>query len=130
MADFKKIITAYPDAASNTSLTSAFTVPGEFSHFAINVPAMSVWAATIACGNVRVLGSPTLTGTYVPVGYSNNPATTTSGFAVWESGMTACISGGIVICEALQFVPYAKLQFTGTMTAATSPFIVFGRKFD
>ena len=130
MADFKTIITAYPDAASNTSLTSAFKVPGEFSHYAIKIPPMSTWAATVACGNVRVLGSDTLAGTYYPVGYSNNPATSTSGFAMWETGMTACISGGVVICEGLQFVPFAKLQFTGTMTAAASPFIVFGRKFD
>ena len=130
MADFKIIATAAPDAASNTSLTSAFKVPGEFSHFAIKVATMTTWAATIACGNVSILGSDTLAGTYYPVGYSNNPATTTSGFAVWESGMTACINGGIVICEGLQFVPFAKLKFSATMTASVGQFVVFGRKFD
>lgn len=130
MADFKVIVNAVPDAASNTSLTSAFKVMGEFSHYAIKIAAQTTWSATAACGNIRVLGSDTLTGTYVPVGYSNNPATTTSGFALWETGMTACVSGGVVICEALQFTPFAKLQYTGTMTAAVGQFVIFGRKFD
>jgi len=129
MADFKIVANPSLNAASDTSLTSAFTVPGEFSHYAIKVPPLSGWCATVACCNVRIMGSDSPTGTFYDVGYSNNPATTTSGFALWEMASSSAISGGIVICEALQFTPYAKLKFTSTATANTA-FMIFGRKFD
>jgi hypothetical protein len=129
VADFKIIATAYPDAASNTSLTSAFPISGGFSHFAIMIPAAAGFCATATC-NVRVLGSDSQTGTFYPIGYSNNPATTTSGFALWESAGSCAVGGAIVICEALQFSPgWAKLQFVQTATAA-SGFKILGRKFD
>ena len=126
MATFKVVATAKPDAASNTSLTSAFQVPGEFSHFAVLLPAN--FAITATCG-VRILGSDSLTGTYRDVIYSNNPATATSGLAPWQSPGSAAVSGAFVICEALQFVPFAKLQFQQTCTANTG-FVIYGKKFD
>lgn len=127
MADFKRIITAVPNAASNTSLTSSFTVPGEFSHFAVLIPASSGWCVTTTV-HVSVQGSVDNT-TFYDVGYSQNPATATSSFALWETVNSHAVSGALVICEAMQFTPYAKLRFSNTATAAAN-FYVLGRKFD
>lgn len=127
MPAFKLIATATPDAASNTSLTSAFKVDQDFTHYAIQIP--SNFAVTASCG-LKVLGSDSATGSFFTIGYSNNPATTTSGFAEWSSAGSCAVSGAIVICEALQFAPgYAKLQFQQTATVAAS-FKIYGRKFD
>lgn len=129
MPTFKLIATATPNAASNTSLTSAFAVEPDFTHYAIMIPSAAAWCATTTCG-IKVMASDSQTGTFYSVGYSNNPATSTSGFALWESAGSASVGGGIVICEALQFAPgWAKLQFTQTATANAS-FKIFGRKFD
>lgn len=127
MANFVKIGTFTMNAASNTSLTSVLTIPGEFTHFALKVPS-GTWAAT-ATNNIRCLGSDTATGTYYQVGYSNNPATSTSGFALWEVANSAVVNGGWVIGEAFMFTPFAKLQFANTATASTN-FTLYGRKFD
>lgn len=126
MATYKLIATVYPDAASNTSLSSAFAVPGEYTHFMIEMP--NLRAITATCG-MQVQGCDSLDGTYYTVGYSNNPATATSGFRAWDAGTTT--PGSMVICEALQFVPgYAKIKFTATLTANAYCARVFGRKFD
>jgi hypothetical protein len=125
MATYKLIANAMPVAASDTSLTSAFAVPGEFTHFMIQFP--SAMAATTTCG-IQVLGSDSASGTFYTVGYSNNPATATSGFRAWDCGTDS--PGNIIICEALQFVPgFAKLKFTNTLTANTG-INIWGRKFD
>ena len=127
MPAFKLIATAAPSAASNTSLTSAFAVPADFTHYAIQMPAS--FAITASCG-LKVLGSDSATGTFYEIGYSNNPATSTSGFAAWSSAGSCAVSGAIVICEALQFAPgYAKIQFQQTATANTN-LQIYGRKFD
>lgn len=129
MATFKLMAIATPDAASNTSLTSAFPVPGEVSHFMIQIPPGTSWCATTTCG-INVLGGESSTGSFYDVAYSNNPATSTSGHAVWSTAGSAAVSGAAIICEALQFVPgFAKLRFLQTVTAATG-FKIYARKFD
>lgn len=129
MAAYVKIGTFTMDAASATSLTSALQIPGEFSHFALQVPSgATTWCATTTV-NIRVLAAVSSTGSYYQVGYSNNPATATSGFNLWEVGFSAARNGGMVICEGMQFAKYAKLQFSNTATASTD-FVLMGRKFD
>ena len=112
MANFVKIGTFTMDAASGTSLTSALRIPGEFSHFCLQVPSGATSWCTTTTVNIRALGADSAAGTFYQVGYSNNPATATSGFALFE------ITGD-----------YAKLQFSNTATAATN-FTLYGRKFD
>src|SRR5580765_5818647 len=98
MSDFKFIASANVDTASATSLTSAIAIPGNFSHFAIEVPALMLNTAT---GNIRVLGGRSLTGTFQPIVYSNNPSTTTTGNAfAGEVAYTGVISGTWMINEA------------------------------
>lgn len=129
MATFKLMAVAVPNAASNTSRTSAFAVPGEVSHFMIQVPAATTWCVTTTCA-IHVMGSQSQTGTFTEVAYSNNPATTTSGHAIWSTAGSATVSGAMIICEALQFVPgWAQLRFVSTVTAATN-FNIYARKFD
>lgn len=125
MATVKLIATVSPAAASDTSLSSAFAVPGEFSHYFVACP--SAFGNTSTAG-FAVQVSDTQTGTYYNVAYSSNPSTSTTGSTNWNSGGEA--GGKAIICEALAFSPgWAKLQFTRTCTANTS-FYVYGRKFD
>lgn len=130
MANFVKIGTFTMDAASGTSLTSALRIPGEFSHFCLQVPSGATSWCTTTTVNIRALGADSAAGTFYQVGYSNNPATATSGFALFEIANSACINGGRVISEGFMFTgDYAKLQFSNTATAATN-FTLYGRKFD
>lgn len=129
MATFKQIAVAKPNAASDTSLTSAFYVPPEFSQFVIKIPAL--FAVTGTC-NVQVLGSDSQTGTFYPIMYSHSPATSVSNYtaSIWKTCASAACSGAWVICEAMAFVPgWAKLQFVSTATANTD-FVIYGRKND
>lgn len=128
MAEFKLVKTPVC-AATGVSVTSAFTVPAEFTHFAVYIPPSTGWCATTTC-NVRIQGSTSIDGTYYDVGYSNNPATSTSGYALWEAPSSAAVSGGFVICEALQFVPFARLRFTNTATVVAGGWAIYARKFD
>lgn len=125
MAAFKKIVAA--TIATDGSVTSGFHVPGEFSHFSVMIPTATAWCVTATC-QIRILGADSATGTYREIGYSNNPATATSGFRAWDTGGDG--SGKLVICEALQFAPgFAKIQAVNTATASTE-FVVYARKFD
>lgn len=127
MATVKFIADVLPNAASNTSLSSAFQVPGDFSHYMLAMPVAASLFIT-ATGGVAIQVSDTSTGTFRNVAYSNNPSTTTTGTKNWESGNDA--GGKLIICEALMFSPgWAKLQYTNTATAAVTT-TVFGRKFD
>lgn len=118
MAIFKQIATAYPNAASDTSLTSAFTFATEYEQYAIFVPPLL--AVTATCG-INVMAYDATTASYYDVVYSNNPATSTSGLSPWASPASAACMGAFVICEALQFTPgQAKLKFLNTVTANTS----------
>lgn len=127
MADVKLIATVYPAAASNTSLSSAFQVPGEFSHYFIKMPTTASWSVTTTGGVALMIGE-TETGTFYQVAYSSNPSTSTTGSVNWISGNDA--GGKMIICEGLAFSPgWAKLQFTTTATAQVA-FSIYGRKFD
>lgn len=130
MAIYKAVATATPDAASNTSLTSAFAIPTEYEQFAIRVPPL--FAITATCG-IKILGAATSTGeTFLTVMYGNSPATTTSNTLIsnWESPHSAACTGAYIICEGMAFVPgWAKLQFTATATMNTN-FVIYGRKKD
>lgn len=125
MAIFKQIATAYPNAASNTSLTSEFTFSTEYDQYAILVPPLI--ANTATCG-INVMAYDSVNAAYYDVVYSNNPATATSGLYPWASPASAACTGAFVMCEALLFVPgQAKLKFLNTMTANTS-IRIYGRK--
>ena len=129
MATFKLLATASMDAASNTSLTSAFIVPGEMSHYALAIPTVASWCVTATC-NVKVQVASSTADTFFTVGYSANPATSTTGITAedWATGISP--DNQMVICEALMFSPgFAKLQFVSTATLTTD-ILVYGRKFD
>jgi hypothetical protein len=128
VADRKLIAEVCPNAASNTSISSSFQVPAEFTHFFIEIPQTNSWCVGASSG-VRVQGASTQNGTYRTIAYSHNPSTAVIGAqAEWISGSAA--TGFNVICEALQFSPpWARLQFVNTATAVAT-FNVYGRKFD
>lgn len=116
-----------PNAASGTSLTSAFAIPRDYTNFALQIPSAVNWCATLTV-NVRVLCSTSETGTYYAVGYNNNTiATATSGFPLWEAPQAAATNGGIVKMDVLNNMTYAKLQFTNNATAVTG-FVLFAEK--
>lgn len=129
MAMFGKIGVFTMDVASGASTTSAMQIPGEFSHFMLQVPSgATTWCSTTSV-NIRLLAGDTATGNFYQVGYSNSPFTATSGFNLSEIPQTAAINGGAVIAEGFMFSKFAKLSFSNVATAATN-FTLFGRKFD
>ena len=128
MSDRRVIAYATMDAASNTSQTSAFEVPKDYSHFAIVIPAANTWCQSTVCG-LAVLTADSLAGPFRKIGYSNNPATVTSDQVFWDSPKSAAVSGSVIICEALMFAQkYAKIQFTNTATATTA-FPIIGTNY-
>lgn len=90
--------------------------------WAMQVPTATVWCIT-ATVNVTLLGSIDDVN-YRQVGYSNNPATATSGFRAWEVPQGG--DNAFVICEAAQFMPYVKIQITNTATVAVD-FTLIGK---
>jgi hypothetical protein len=120
MAVFKQIATAYPNAASDTSLTSVFTYSTEYQKYAILVP--PVIANTATCG-INVLGYDSVTNAYYDICYGNNPYSITCNtiMSIWQSPASAASVGMFVMCDALEnTVGQAKLRFLRTMTANTS----------
>jgi hypothetical protein len=98
---------------------------GEFTRFALALPQVTSVFATEAV-NTRMQGSPNLGTSWFTIGYSNNPATATSGFKPWEAAVNAW--GSMVICEAALFSPYVRLSFTGGVTTqATNAFLFAGK---
>lgn len=103
--------------ATDTSKTSALNIQYDRPVlWALEVPTMSVWCKTATC-NIRLEGAATETGTYRTIGYSNNPATATSGFKAWE--VAGDSNSAWIICEAAQFLPFVKVSVTNTSTAST-----------
>lgn len=88
--------------------------------WALVVPSYSSWCVTATC-NVRMEGS--LNGsTFYGIGYSNSPATATTGFQNWE--VAADAGGKMVICEAAQFTPQLRISVTNTATAAAEFYLI------
>jgi hypothetical protein len=127
MATVKFIADVMPNAVSNTSLSSAFQVPGEFSHYMLQMPSITSLCVTTTCA-INILVSDSSTGTFTTVAYSSNPATASTGAYDWNTGSAS--GSKMIICEALMFSPgWAKLQYANTATAAVTV-TVYGRKFD
>ncbi len=114
--------------AATASQTSAIQLDyGEPVIWAIKVPAVANWCVTATC-NIRLLGAVSSSGTYVTIGYSQNPATGTSEtFRNWEVPISS--SDVVATCEAAQFMPWVKIQATNSATVATS-FYLIGRKIN
>lgn len=97
---------------------------GEFNRFAVALPAGSSFFSTEVV-NCRIQGSPDEGTTWYTIGYSNNPATASTGFTPWEAAQDAW--GSMVICEGALFAPYVRLDFTATATAAADCYIFAGK---
>lgn len=97
---------------------------GEFNRYAVALPQVTQVFSTEAV-NARMQGSPDEGTTYFTVGYSNSPATATSGFNPWEAAQDAW--GSMVICEAAVFAPHVRLSFTATATAASECYLFAGK---
>lgn len=92
--------------------------------WSLMVPTATAYCITGTC-NVRLLGA-TADGTYGAIGYSNNPATVTSGFRAWEVPQALAVDNAMIICEAAQFTPWVKVQITNTATVAVD-FVLIGK---
>jgi hypothetical protein len=109
--------------AIGATLTSGINIGNDTpSIWAIGIPTYTAWCVTATC-NIRLSGSHDNV-TYRPIGYSNNPSTSSSGFKNWEAAADA--GNTYVICEAAQFTPYIKISTTNTATVAVE-FIVIGK---
>lgn len=101
--------------ATDTTVTSGIQLYDKCVLWSLEVPTMTAWCVTATC-NVRLEGSTDGT-TYRGIGYSNNPATSTSGYRDWEVAVDT--TSAFVICEAAQFTPYVRVATTNTATVAT-----------
>lgn len=99
---------------TDTSVTSGIQLLDRPAIWSLEIPTMAIWCKTATC-NVRLEGSTDGT-VFRPIGYSNNPATATSGFKNWEAA--ADQPSQFVICEAAQFPPYIRVSVTQTSTAS------------
>jgi hypothetical protein len=98
---------------------------GEFNRFAVALPQVtSVFTTEVV--DTTMQGTPDDGTTYFTIGYSNNPATATSGFRAWEAGQDAF--GSMVICEAALFSPKVRLKFSSAATAAGDCYIFAGKE--
>jgi len=97
---------------------------GEFNRFAIGLPQVTSVFTTEAV-DITMQGSPDDGTTYFTVGYSNNPATSTSGFKAWGAGQLSW--GSMVICEAALFAPMVRVKFGSAATASGNVYIFAGK---
>ena len=112
--------------ATGASVSSRFDLgKGEFTRFAVALPQVTSVFATEAV-NCRMNGTVHSGTTYFAIGYSNNPATATSGFKPWEAAQNSW--GSMVICEAALFAPSVQLSFTALATQAASFYIFAGKE--
>ena len=110
---------------TGNSITSSLDLgQGEWTRIAIAYPQFTSVFSTEAV-NGRIMGAATAGGTFYTIGYSNNPATSTSGFQAWEAAKTS--GGSMVICEAAPFSPVIKLSFTATATVAAECYVFAGK---
>lgn len=97
---------------------------GEFNRFAIAFPQVTSVFTTEAV-DTTCQGTPDNGTTYYTVGYSNNPATATSGFKAWGAGQDCW--GSMVICEAALFTPKVRIKFSSAATASGACYIFAGK---
>lgn len=109
--------------ASGASHTAGIDLGGgEFTRFAIQFPTTNPLAAA---ADISAQGAVTVDGTYATIGYSNSPATATSGFKAWGAGRDSW--GSMVICEAALFTRYFRLKFGSAATTASEVYIHLGK---
>jgi hypothetical protein len=109
--------------ATDASFCSAVDLGGgEFSTFMIQFPTTN---PLTAAGDIYAAASPTMTGTYGKVAYSNSPSTATSTLVPWTASRTSW--GYSVLCEAALFARYFRLEFGTAATTASEFYIHLGK---
>lgn len=96
---------------------------GEFNRFAIQFPSTNPLTASadITCQQSTDGGT-----TWSTIGYSNNPATATSGFEQWDCGADSW--GNTVICEAGLFAAGSfRVKFATAATTSSEVYILVGK---
>lgn len=105
---------------TNAKSSTSFTYIGNDrpTIWSLMVPTATAYCITGTC-NVRLQGS--VDGvTPFTIGYSNNPATTSSGYRAWEVPQALGFDNAMVICEAAQFSPWIMPQITNTATVTVA----------
>lgn len=95
---------------------------GEFTRFAIEFPTTN---PLTAAADITAQGSTDDGTSWSTIGYSNNPATATSGFEQWDTGQDSW--GNTVICEAALFAKDFRVKFATAATTASEVYILLGK---
>lgn len=108
---------------SGASHTAAVNLgQGEFNRFAIQFPSTNPLTAS---GDITSQQSTDDGTTWSTIGYSNNPATATSGFEQWDCGADSW--GNTVMCEAALFATDFRVKFATAATTASEVYILLGK---
>lgn len=95
---------------------------GEFNRFAIQFPSTN---PLTAADDITAQQSTDGGTTWSTIGYSNSPATATSGFNQWDCGQDSW--GKTVICEAALFATDFRIKFATAATTASEVYIILGK---
>ena len=113
--------------ATGASATTAVNLgEGEFNRFAVYLPSGPTDTFTTEAIDITFQGSVDGGTTWHTIGYSNNPATATSGFRAVEAGRDSF--GSAVICEAALFATDFRVKFSSAATAGTDAIYVVAAK--
>jgi hypothetical protein len=99
---------------------------GEYNRFAVVFPASTQAKFTAALTYVKPQMSLDEGTTWVDIGYSNNPSTATTSFALADFPVSSVV-GGSVICEAALFATYFRVAFSTATTAAGDIYVMAGK---
>lgn len=108
--------------SSGASHTAAVNLgQGEFQRFAIQFPSTN----PLAAADITAQQSTNSGTAWSTIGYSNSPATATSGFEQWDCGQDSW--GNTVICEAALFATDFRLKFGSAATTTSEVYILLGK---
>lgn len=95
---------------------------GEFQRFVIYFGSTFQSKFTSAAFDIKPQGSYDGGTTYVDIGYSNSPASATTGYVLADIPRS-CTTGGAVICEAYAFADYARLKMSVAATQVATFYV-------
>ena len=110
--------------AAGASHTTGFNIgDGEYTRFGIGFPSTNPLTAS---ADITAQQRFADTSTWFTVGYSNNPATATSGFKAWSAGRDSW--GNVVYCEAGELANDLRIKFGTAATSASEVYVILGKE--
>lgn len=120
------VVYTAPIATGASHTNSVNLGQGEFNRFCVYLPSGPTDTFITEAVDINFQGSVDGGTTWHTIGYSNNPATATSGFRAVEAGRNSF--GSAVICEAALFATDFRVKFSTACTVGTDAYYVVAGK--